>query len=94
MVDARREGDEIPLSGVVAQIIKLLGNSFYNYQIMDESRHTIKKILNDEKAHKAINEPFFKRLKTVQKDLYDIELIKSTIEHKEPINDEFVAENA
>ena len=64
--------------------MKLLDNSSYGYQIMDRSRHTITKYLNDEKTHKAINEPF-KRLNTVQKDLYEIELLKSTIEHKEPI---------
>ena len=65
--------------------MKLLGNSSYGYQIMDRSRHTITKYLNDEKTHKAINEPLFKRLNTVEKDLYDVELLKSTIEHREPI---------
>ena len=49
VVDARREGDENPLSGVVAETMKLLGNSSYGYQIMDRSRHTITKYLNDEK---------------------------------------------
>ena len=52
---------------------------------MDRSRHTITKYLNDEKTHKAINEPLFKRLNTVEKDLYEVELLKSTIEHREPI---------
>ena len=85
VVDARREGDENPLSGVVSETKKLLGNSSYGYQIMDRSRHTITKYLNDEKKHKAINGPLFKRLNTVQKDLYEIELLKSKIEHKEPI---------
>ena len=85
VVDARREGDENPLSGVVAETMKLLGNSSYGYQIMDSSRHTITKYLNDEKTHKAINEPLFKRLNTVEKDLYVVELLKSTIEHREPI---------
>ena len=51
VVDARREGDENPLSGVVAETIKLLGNSSYGYQIMNRSRHTITKYLNDEKTH-------------------------------------------
>ena len=41
VVDARREGDENPLSGVVAETMKLLDNSSYGYQIMDRSRHTI-----------------------------------------------------
>ena len=45
---------------------------------MDRSRHTITKYSNDEKT---INEPLVKRLK----DLYEIELLKSTIEHKESI---------
>ena len=85
VVDARRERDEKPFSGVVAETMKLLGNSSYGYQIMDRSRHTITKHSKDEKTHRAINAPLFKRLNTVQKDLYEIELLKSTIEHKEPI---------
>ena len=75
VVDARREGDENPLSGVVAETMKLLGISSYGYQIMDRSRHTITKCLNDEKTHKAINEPLLKRFNTVQKDLNKIELL-------------------
>ena len=85
VVDARREGDENPLSGVVAETMKLLGNSSYGYQIMDRSRHTITEYLNDEKTDKAISESLFKRMKTVEKDLYVVELLKSTIEHREPI---------
>ena len=52
---------------------------------MDRTRHTITIYLNDEKIHKAINEPLFERLKKVEKDLYEVELLKSTIEHREPI---------
>ena len=40
VVDARRVGDENPESSVVAETMKLLGNSSYGYQIMDRSRHT------------------------------------------------------
>ena len=83
--DARREGDENPHAGVVAETMKLLGNSSYVYQFMDRSRHTITKYLGDEKTQKAINETFFKRLNVVKKDLYEVELLKSTIEHREPI---------
>ena len=84
-VQSRREGDESLHSGVVAEPMKLLGNSSYGYQIKDRSRHTITKYLGDEKTHKAINEKFFKRLNVVKKDLYEVELLKSTIEHREPI---------
>ena len=65
--------------------MKLSGNSSYGYQTMDRSRHTITKYLIDEKTHKAINEPLLKRLNTIQKDLYEIELLKSTNEDKQPI---------
>ena len=85
VVDARREGDENPQSGVVAETMKLLGNSSYGYQIMDRSRHTITDNLDDEKTHKAISEPLFKRPNTVEKDLYEVELLKSTIEQRQPI---------
>ena len=61
-VHARREGDENPNSGVVAETMKLLANSSYGYQIMDRSRHTVTKYLNDEKTHGAINTKLFKRL--------------------------------
>ena len=66
VVDARREGDENPLSGVVEETMKILGKPSYGYQIIDRSRHTITEYLNDEKTHKAIKEPLFKRLNTVE----------------------------
>ena len=39
IVDDRREGDENSLFGVVAETMKLLGNSSYGYQIMDRPIH-------------------------------------------------------
>ena len=62
VVDARRVGDENSASSVVAETMKLLGNSSYGYQILDRSRHTETKYLNDEKTHKEINGKLFKRL--------------------------------
>ena len=84
-VDARREGDENPNSSVVAETMKLLANSSYSYQIMDRSRHTVTKILNIEKTHGAINTKFFKRLDYINDQLYEIDLAKAEIEHREPI---------
>ena len=43
------------------------------------------KYLGDEKTHKVINNQFFKRPNIVAKDLYEVELVKSFIEHREPI---------
>ena len=84
-VDARRDGDENPNSSGVAETMKMLANSFYGYQIMDRSRHTVTKNLNDEKTHGAINTKLFKRLDHINDQLYEVELAKAEIEHREPI---------
>ena len=84
-VNARREGDENPKCSVVAETMKILANSSYRYQIMDRSQHTVTKYRSDEKTHGAINNKIFKRLGYLNDQLYEVELIKSVIEHKEPI---------
>ena len=83
--DARREGDENPNSSVVAETMKLLANSSYGCQIMHRSRHTVTKYLNDEKTHGAINTEHFKHLDHINDQLYEVELAKAEIEHREPI---------
>ena len=85
-VDARRQGDENPNSSFVAETMKLLANSSYGYQIMDRNRHTVTKYLTDEKTHSAINCKMFKRLNHITDQLYEVELMKTEIEHREPIN--------
>ena len=84
-VNIRREGEENPNSSVVEEIMKLLANSSYGYQIMDRSRHTVTKFLNGEKTHGAINTKLFKRLDHINDQLYEVELTKAEIEHREPI---------
>ena len=61
-VNARRRTDENPNSGVFAETMKLLANSFSAYQILDRSRHTLTKFLSDEKRHAAISNIKFRRL--------------------------------
>ena len=82
-VNARRQGDENPNSSVAAETMKLLANSSYGYQIMDRSRHTVTKSLNDEKTNSAINNKLSKRLNFITDQLYEVELVKSEIEHRE-----------
>ena len=84
-MDARRQGDENPNSTVVAETMKLLANSPYGYQIMDRSRHTVTKYLSDKKTHIAVNSKMFKRPNHITDQLYEVELVKSEIEPREPI---------
>ena len=65
--------------------MKRLANSSYGYEIMDRSRHTLTKYLTDEKTHSAIDSKMFKRLKDIPDQLYEVELVESEIEHREPI---------
>ena len=52
---------------------------------MDCSRHTVTKYLSDKKTHSAINSKLFKRLNHITDQLYEVELVKSEIENREPI---------
>ena len=72
-------------SSVAAETMKLLENTSCGYQIMDRSRHTETKYLNDKKTHKAINGKVFNRPNNVSKKLYKIKLVKSNTEHRDPI---------
>ena len=81
-VDARRQGDENPNSSVVAETMKLLANSSFGYQIMDQSRDTVTKYLTDEKTYAAIISKLIKKQDHVNNSLYEVELAKTQIEHK------------
>ena len=82
-VDARRQSDENPNS--IGKTMKLLADSSYDYQIKDRGRHTVKMYLNDGKTHSAINGKIFKQLNHITDQLYEVELVKPDIEHREPI---------
>ena len=84
-VNARRQGNENPNSGALAETMRLLANSSYGYRIMDRSRHTVTKYLNDEKTRSAIINKLFKQLSCISDQLYEVELVKSEIEHRESI---------
>ena len=89
-VNARPEGDEKPNSSVVAETMKLLANSSYGYQIIDRSHHIVTKYLSDEKTHEVLNTKLFKRLDHIDDQLYEVELMKAEIEHREPTTVGFI----
>ena len=84
-VIGRREKDENANSSVVAETMKLLANRSYGYQIMDRSGHTHTNSLSDWKTHGAMNTKLFKHLDHIHDQLYEVELVKAEIEHREPI---------
>ncbi len=85
VVEARRAGDQNPASSVVAETMKLIGNSSYGYQIMDRRKHTCTKYVNDSKVDSVINNKLFNTYNQITDGVYEIGMAKKVIEHKEPI---------
>ena len=69
VVEARRQGDLNTQSSVVAETMKLIGNSSYGYQIMDRSRHTKTKYTIGPDISKLVNNKFFKSFNEIDKDI-------------------------
>ena len=84
-VTVRCQGDEIPNYSVVTEIIKILADSSYGYQIKDCSRHTVTKYLDDEKTHSEIISKLLKGLNHITDQLYEVDLAKPEIEPRESI---------
>ena len=84
-VNDGREGDEDPKYIIVTERMNLLTDSSDGWHIMDWSRHTVTEDLTDEKTHGVIDNKLFRRLRYVSDQLYEVELVKSENEHKEPI---------
>ena len=84
-LNARIEVDENSKSSVVAETMILLANSFFAYQIMDRSRHTVAKYIRVEKTLGDINYKMLDRVGYKNDQLYEVELIKSEVQRKEPI---------
>ena len=64
--------------------MKLIGNSSYGHQIMDRSKHSTQYVVGAE-VDKLVNERNFKNLNVLPLSIYEIEMVKSEVNHKEPI---------
>ena len=63
----------------------LPANKSFGYQFMDPGRQTITKSLSVGKIHEASNNKKFRRLDYVNDQSYEVELVESKIEPKEPL---------
>ena len=78
--DARRLGDTDPDKSIIADTMKLIGNSAYGSMIMDKTKHT-EFILTDnhEKAMNHVNNPLYRKIKELSENAFEIELAKTKI---------------
>ena len=58
-------------------------NNSCGYQILDCSRHTVTKYLNDEKTQSSIYSKVFKHFNHIKDQLCEVEVVKPEIEHRQ-----------
>ena len=76
---ARREGDVHPHKTIIADTIKLLGNSGYGKTITNVDRHRDVKYCTEKAALLMVNDRRFRQLDVVVDDAYEIAMNKKTV---------------
>ena len=84
-MDTGRKGDENPNSSVVEDTLKLLAIS--SNVLPDHGPHSpqFNKVSQRQETQASINSKLFQKLDHLNNYLYEVELAKAQIEHKEPI---------
>jgi len=83
--DARRAGDADPNKKILAETMKLFGNSAYGYTVMNKEKHSDVKYCGESKIDKHINNPRFKDLNTLNNQQYEVMRQKKKIKMNLPI---------
>ena len=85
MSQAQRDGDGDPDQAIIADTMKLLGNSGYSKTITNKDTHRDLVFCSEEEVAKKVNEPQFRQLNVLSEDLYEVELAKKKIKYDLPI---------
>ena len=83
---ARREGDVHQDKTIIADTMKLLGNSGYGKTITNVDRHRDVSYCTEKAASLLVNDKRFRQLDIVVDDAYEIELNKKTVKYTLPVH--------
>ena len=83
---ARREGDVHRDKTIIADTMKLLGNSGYGKTITNVDRHRDVSYCTEKAASLMVNDKRFRQLDIVVDDAYEIEMSKKTIKYTLPVH--------
>ena len=83
---ARRAGDEDPDKAIIADTMKLLGNSGYGKTVTNVDRHRDVKYCTEIDTSSLINNKRFRQLDVVTDDAYEIEMNKSVVKYTLPLH--------
>ena len=84
--EARREGDVHRDRTIIADTMKLLGNSGYGKTITNVDRHRDVNYCTERAASRMVNDKRFRQLDIVIDDAYEIEMSKKTVAYILPIH--------
>ncbi|KAJ8042582.1 hypothetical protein HOLleu_09367 [Holothuria leucospilota] len=76
---ARREGDSDPSKSILADTMKLIGNSAYGKTVTKKENHLDVKVCTEDNVFQRVNDPFFKRLTPLGSGMYEVDLHKRVI---------------
>ena len=82
----RRAGDEDPGKAIIADTMKLLGNSGYGKTVTNVDRHRDVKYCTEIRTSALINNKRFRQLDVVTEDAYEIEMNKSVVKYTLPLH--------
>ena len=83
---ARRAGDEDPDKAIIADTMKLLGNSGYGKTVTNVDRHRDVKYCTEIGTSAFINHKRFRQLDVVTEDAYEIEMNKIVVKYTLPLH--------
>ena len=83
--EARRAGDRDPDKSVLANLMKLIGNSGYGKCITNLEKHKKVQYFNASEVSGAVNDSYFCDLDELDEDFFEVSFNKKSIEFKLPI---------
>ena len=84
--EARRAGDTDPNKAIIADTMKLLGNSAYGKTVTNVDRHRDTKYCTEVSTSQFINSNRFRQLDVITEDTYEVALNKSVVRYNLPLH--------
>ena len=83
--NGKRAGDVDPNKKIIAETMKLFGNSGYGYTVMNKDKHTNITYCSEEKINKHVNDPLFQDCNDLAGETYEIMKSKRKIKMDLPL---------
>ena len=83
--NARREGDRYPSTAVIAETMKLHGNSGYGGTLTNKENHLDVRYCNEANIGLAVNDSHFRKLDIIDENFYEVSKTKKSISMNLPV---------